>query len=128
MNPQPWVRSPTLFVVQMAGHAMRDAGIANGDLLIVDRSKEPAPGDVVVAVLDGELAVKRLVAAGAHLVLHAENPAYPDYVPDGCAPPPIWGVVVSVIHALRDGEPPSPPASPTSPSSPSQSPRWEATA
>lgn len=42
----------TLFVMQMAGDSMINAGIHNGDLLIVDRSLAPVPGDVVAAVMD----------------------------------------------------------------------------
>lgn len=51
----------TTFVVRVAGESMTGAGIFDGDLLIVDRSLEPRDGDVVVAVLDGELTVKRLL-------------------------------------------------------------------
>lgn len=48
------------FFVRVTGNSMTGAGIHSGDLLIVDRSLEPTDGHVVVAVLDGELTVKRL--------------------------------------------------------------------
>lgn len=72
----------TTFVVRVAGESMTGAGIFDGDLLIVDRSLEPRDGDVVVAVLDGELTVKRLLHDAHGWYLHAEHPGYPDFRPD----------------------------------------------
>jgi DNA polymerase V len=43
------------FIVRAAGHSMTGAGISDGDELLVDRSKRPQHGDIIVAVLDGEL-------------------------------------------------------------------------
>lgn len=90
----------TLFVMQMAGDSMINAGIHNGDLLIVDRSLTPVPGDVVAAVMDDEIAIKRLVSRASTTILHAENPRYPDYMPNNGASPAIWGIVTDVIHPL----------------------------
>jgi SOS-response transcriptional repressor LexA len=90
----------TLFVMQMAGDSMINAGIHNGDLLIVDRSLTPVPGDVVAAVMDDEIAIKRLVSRASITILHAENPRYPDYMPSNGASPAIWGIVTDVIHPL----------------------------
>ena len=59
---QAMAHEATLFVMQMAGDSMINAGIHNGDLLIVDRSLAPVPGDVVAAVMDDEIAIKRLVS------------------------------------------------------------------
>ncbi len=50
------------FIVTVAGDSMEGAGIFHGDWLVVDRSLTPEDGDVVVAVLDGELTVKRLLS------------------------------------------------------------------
>jgi len=59
------IRHPAAtFVVRVRGDSMRGAGIESGDYLIVDRSLEPADGKVVVAVVDGELTLKRLRLAG----------------------------------------------------------------
>ena len=90
----------TLFVMQMAGDSMINAGIHNGDLLIVDRSLTPVPGDVGAAVMDDEIAIKRLVSRASITILHAENPRYPDYMPGNGASPAIWGIVTDVIHPL----------------------------
>ena len=48
------------FVVRVSGHSMEQAGISVGDELLVDRALEPKDGSVVIAVLDGELTIKRL--------------------------------------------------------------------
>lgn len=74
---QAMAHEATLFVMQMAGDSMINAGIHNGDLLIVDRSLAPVPGDVVAAVMDDEIAIKRLVSRAGITILHAENPRYP---------------------------------------------------
>ena len=74
---QAMAHEATLFVMQMAGDSMINAGIHNGDLLIVDRSLTPVPGDVVAAVMDDEIAIKRLVSRAGITILHAENPRLP---------------------------------------------------
>ena len=97
---QAMAHEATLFIMQMAGDSMINAGIHNGDLLIVDRSLTPVPGDVVAAVMDDEIAIKRLVSRAGITILHAENPRYPDYMPSNGASPAIWGIVTDVIHPL----------------------------
>ena len=77
---------------------MSGAGISDGDELIVDRSLTPRDGSVVIAVLDGELTVRRLRLTGRGIVLAAENPGYRDVgVPDPAALT-IWGVVTRCLH------------------------------
>lgn len=88
------------FFVRVSGSSMEDAGIHDGDILIVDRSLEPRHGRVVIAVLDGELSVKRLRIEEGEPVLEPENS---DYDPIKINPENdlrIWGVVTSVIHEL----------------------------
>ena len=88
------------FFVRVTGDSMIGAGIHSGDLLVVDRSLEPADKHVVVAVLDGELTVKRLFKQNGVLRLLPENL---NYQPIEIAPQQtieIWGVVTSVIHSL----------------------------
>lgn len=71
------------YVVRVSGDSMSGTGISDGDELIVDRSLTPRDGSVVVAVLDGELTVRRLRLTGRGIVLSAENPGYADVnVPD----------------------------------------------
>ncbi|HEX9087733.1 MAG TPA: translesion error-prone DNA polymerase V autoproteolytic subunit [Arthrobacter sp.] len=86
------------FLVRVSGHSMDGAGIADGDELVVDRSLVPADGNVVVAVLDGELTIKRLRLEHGEVRLAAENPDYPDIVIPELADLTIWGVVTRCLH------------------------------
>lgn len=88
------------FFVRVTGHSMTGAGIHSGDLLIVDRSIEPTDGHVVVAVLDGELTVKRLQRGQGVTRLLAENPIYRPIEITEQQTIEIWGVVTNVIHPL----------------------------
>ncbi len=95
------IRHPSsTFFLRVSGDSMTGAGIHNGDLLVVDRSLEPRPGRVVVAVLDGAFTLKRLMRNAGNLVLEAANPAYPPLKLQGCEEVQIWGVAVHVIHPL----------------------------
>jgi len=89
------------FVVRVSGHSMTDAGIWDGDELLVDRSKTPRDGDVVVAVLDGELTVKRLRLTGSGVVLQAESAEYPDIVVPELSDLQVWGVVTYCLHHVK---------------------------
>ncbi|HSH13432.1 MAG TPA: translesion error-prone DNA polymerase V autoproteolytic subunit [Desulfurivibrionaceae bacterium] len=88
------------FFVRVAGDSMTGAGINHDDILIVDRALEPANGKVVIAVLNGELTVKRLFRNGELFRLAAENPDYPDLQLAEGESCEIWGVVSFVIHSL----------------------------
>ncbi len=86
------------FFVRVQGDSMIGAGIHHGDLLVVDRALEARSGSIVVAVVDGELTVKRLKIAGERVWLMAENPDFaPLEIRDGMALH-LWGVVA---HAVR---------------------------
>lgn len=88
------------FFVRVTGDSMIGAGIHSGDLLVVDRSLEPSDKNVVVAVLDGELTVKRLFKQNGVLRLLPENLNYQPIEITAQQTIEIWGVVTSVIHAL----------------------------
>ena len=95
------VRNPAAtYFLRAMGHSMLGAGIHDGDLLVVDRSKEPVSGKVVIAVVDGELTVKRLAKKNGRVLLLAENPDYPDLDITDREDASIWGVVTYVIHNL----------------------------
>ena len=70
-------RSST-FLLRVKGDSMIGAGIHEGDLVVVDRSKQPKPNDIVVGILDGEFTLKRLKKGQGKFYLQAENPEYPD--------------------------------------------------
>ena len=86
------------FVVRVTGDSMEGAGISDGDELIVNRALEPRDGSVVIAVLDGELTVKRLRITGNGVVLQAENPKYPDIRVPALSELTIWGVATRCLH------------------------------
>ena len=89
------------FFVRVKGQSMTGAGIADGDLLVVDRSLEAGDGDIVVAVVDGELTVKRLSRRSGRVRLLAEHPGFaPIEFRDG-QELTVWGVVTSVVHRIR---------------------------
>lgn len=89
------------FFVRVRGDSMAGACIRNGDLLVVDRAREASDGDIVIAVVDGELTVKRLYRRGGHLRLLPENPCYhPIEFKDG-QELVVWGVVTSFIHRFE---------------------------
>ncbi|MDT8334958.1 MAG: translesion error-prone DNA polymerase V autoproteolytic subunit [Desulfurivibrionaceae bacterium] len=93
------IRRPSAtFFVRVNGDSMTGVGINHGDILIVDRSLEPAGGKIIIAVIDGEFTVKRLVGSGTSRRLVAENPAYPPIELSGASSCEIWGVVTGSIH------------------------------
>lgn len=89
------------FFVRAANDSMSGAGIKAGDILIVDRSLEPQNGDLVVAVLLGELSVRRLRKVAEKLFLIAESEKYPSIEIKRSNDLVIWGVVTSFIHQFR---------------------------
>ncbi|RLB69704.1 MAG: LexA family transcriptional regulator [Deltaproteobacteria bacterium] len=88
------------FFVRVKGDSMIDAGIHSGDILIVDRSLDPADKKVVIAVVDGELTVKRIRMAAGKVYLLPENRDYQAMEITDSMEFTIWGVVAYVIHPL----------------------------
>ena len=86
------------FILRVSGWSMVGSGIFDGDEIIVDRAIEPQDGHVVVAVIDGELTVKRLRKSKGKIRLAAENPEYPDIEFAEGEELLIWGVVTRVLH------------------------------
>ncbi|BDR52884.1 hypothetical protein KIM372_07910 [Bombiscardovia nodaiensis] len=95
------VHPNSTYIVHVAGDSMTGAGIFDGDVLVVDRSLNPCDGDVVIAILDNELTVKRLRCQQGRSWLHAENPAYPDFWPAEGEELVVWGVVTGNYHWQR---------------------------
>lgn len=97
-------RPAATFFVRVAGDSMIGEGIHPGDLLVVDRSLRPADGDVVIAAVDGEFAVKRFrkgrrgADAALRVWLEAANPAYPDIVIAPGQELDYFGKVVAFVH------------------------------
>jgi len=95
------IRHPAAtFFVRAVGDSMIGAGIHCGDLLVVDRSLEPKDKSVVIAVIDGELTVKRIRIEKKKVTLEPENESYSVRQITEDADFQVWGVVTSVIHNL----------------------------
>ncbi|MDY0227336.1 SOS response UmuD protein. Serine peptidase. MEROPS family S24 [Desulfomicrobium apsheronum] len=95
------IRNPAAtFMVKVSGDSMTGAGITDGDVLVVDRSEQPAHGRIVVAVLDGELTVKRLVMKDGRTMLAPENPRYKPIAVTEEQELHVWGVVSGVVRKL----------------------------
>ncbi len=89
------------FVVRVSGFSMSGAGIFDGDLLVVDRSIKPRSGQIVVAINDGDMLVKRLKRKKGCWWLIPEAPDHAEFqaTPMGEGAE-IWGVVKNVIRNL----------------------------
>lgn len=97
------VRNPeATFFVRAKGDSMTDIGIQDGALLVVDRSLEAVNGRVVVAVVDGALAVKRLRRRNGRVWLESEPQPPRNYPPIEVtdADAVVWGVVIAAVNAL----------------------------
>ena len=88
------------YIVRVEGDSMAGE-IHPEDRLIVDRSLEPRHRDVVIACVDGEMLVKRLIIEEGRHFLVAENPEYPAIELNGDRELIIWGVATHSIHRLR---------------------------
>ena len=92
------------YIVEAQGDSMIDAGICEGDILIIDRSVEPRNGDIVLAFLHGDFTIKRLVIVEGVPELHPENHtgAYPVIRPGEFDNFQIEGVVVGLGRKFRN--------------------------
>ena len=86
------------FYVYARGNSMINAGIYDGDLMIVDRSLDPALRSIVIAVIDGEFTVKRISRINKRLYLIPDNNDYEPIKITSDMNFEIWGVVTHTIH------------------------------
>ena len=97
------IRNPSSsFYLRASGNSMEGAGIFNGDLLVVDRSLSIQNNAIVIACIDGEMLVKRLVInkVSKTVFLKSENVQYPNIRVSNAQDLVIWGIVIYVIHKL----------------------------
>jgi DNA polymerase V len=85
------------FFVRAKGNSMVGAGIFDGDLLVVDRSLSPTSGDIVIAIVDGDLTVKRFTKRGGKITLRPENPRFKEMEFKDGQELEVWGVVTSAV-------------------------------
>ena len=89
------------FYARVKGSSMIDAGIADGDLLIIDKALEPKDGDIAVCFIDGEFTLKRLALKEDGLYLMPANAEFKpiriteenDFL--------VWGMLAFIIHKPR---------------------------
>ncbi|WP_033369420.1 LexA family protein [Hymenobacter norwichensis] len=91
------------YMLRVGGESMSGAEIHTGDLLAVDKHLEADHGHIVVAVVQGECTVKRLVRKGQSWWLMPANPAFKPYEITDTDELRIWGVVTHVVHELLPG-------------------------
>ena len=89
---------PATFMFSVKGDSMINAGIQEGDKVIVDRALTARHDDIVVAVVAGDYTIKRLYKHMGRVELRPENPAYPPIVFQEGAELLVWGVVVGVVR------------------------------
>lgn len=95
------VRHPQAsFLMRIAGHAMREAGIDSGDLVLIDRAITPANGHVVIAVVGDDFVCRRLCRQGDDLRLQATQAGCADILASEGEAFEVWGVVTQVIKAM----------------------------
>ena len=85
-------------LVRVKGDSMIDAGIFEGDLVVVEKRPAAKKGDIVVAIVDNQFTLKRLDLESGHFVLKPENKAYPVIRPEGALE--IFGVMVGLVRKL----------------------------
>jgi DNA polymerase V len=86
------------FFVKVSGHSMKEAGIHDGDMLIVDRALEPKNNDIAVCVINGEFTVKRIRKIKNEIYLIPANADYQAIKVSEQHEFQIWGIVSFIIH------------------------------
>ncbi len=89
------------FYARVSGNSMEDAGISDGDLLVIDRSIEPKNNKIAVCFLDGDFTVKRINKIGEKLYLKPENKDYKKIEINEENELIIWGIVTYVVKKFN---------------------------
>lgn len=89
------------FYARVKGSSMTDAGILDGDLLVIDKSLDPKSGDIAVCFLDSEFTVKRIEQLDDALYLMPANEKYQPIKISEESDFRVWGIVTFVIHKTR---------------------------
>lgn len=96
------IRHPqATYLLRVRGESMRDAGIFDNDVVMVNRAVAPRSGQVVIAMVDGEFVCKTLYQRQGRIKLKAANVTFPDITPKDGQTLEIWGVVIAAIKQFR---------------------------
>lgn len=106
-NVETWINLPNtlvkerkdVFLLKVRGESMKDAGILDGDLVIVSPGREVRNRDIAVALIEGEATVKRFIEIEGRRYLKAENPKYKNIYPST-----EWSIVGKVVGVIRNLE------------------------
>ncbi len=88
------------FCARVIGDSMVDAGINEGDLLIIDRSLNPHDGNIAVCFIDGDFTVKRLSVRADGIYLTPANASFPELKVSEDSNFQVWGIVSHIIKRL----------------------------
>jgi DNA polymerase V len=85
------------FMLRVRGESMREAGIFDNDVVLVDKAIRPHSGHIVIAMLNGEFLCKTLTIRHGEIILQAANKTYPDIRLDKEQELEIWSVVIATV-------------------------------
>jgi len=93
--------SQATYFLRASGQSMIEAGIFDGDIMVVDRAIKPRHGHIVIAILDGDFTVKQFYQRQGRIKLKAANPTFADIMPKEGQTIEIWGVVTASIKQFN---------------------------
>ncbi len=100
LNEQLIRNKPATFFMKISGNSMINAGIFNGDIAIIDKSVQPVNGKIVIAVVDGEMLIRRYEKTFNKLLLVADAPKVAAINVAEMSDVKIWGVVMYIIKSV----------------------------
>ena len=89
------------FYARVSGDSMKNAGLSDGDLIVVDRSLNPENKKIAVCYIEGEFTVKRIIKKDSKLYLKPENKKYSEIEVKNESNLMIWGIVTYVIKSVK---------------------------
>jgi len=100
LNKHPIKHPSATFYGRVKGDSLKNAGITDGDLLVIDKSLEPTNGKISVCYIDGEFTAKRIQISANEILLVPENEAYKPVLVEKENVFLIWGIVTHVIKKV----------------------------
>ena len=89
------------FYARVSGDSMKNAGLSDGDLIVIDRSLSPENNKIAVCFIDGDFTIKRIIKREEELYLKPENKNYKEIKIEKEDTLIIWGLVTYVIKKIK---------------------------